>query len=996
MYSRAQRKFLARRMHGESLHRWLARNMGNSLASDILTVLQVITTSMVVLLYLYKNWTIWNTSIDPPWLINLHLVIGIFFIADFAIRLYAADSRGDHTFSPMILIELLTICPQFIDALLPKELQLEYYHTITFVKTLRPWRSFSVFRLLTFHMSAKQRQILVLALSLVVIIIVFGAVFQAIESCPCLAHPGVDPFSCHVLQKNYTVSRCQDLEMYNSMYFVVSTVSTLGFGDVVPRSGYGRVTALFVILACGSWLPLQISKLNDVLSRQSAYDKAYRSLPQEKTHVVLCGDITASTLELFLHQFFKANQMTWNTEIVILVPGIPARSLQRLLLHPAYEDRVTCLSGSAMVHADLCRASVMTACACYIFTTNSESDTAANFFTISLRSHNKTVPIFTQIFNSDSMDHVDLSGATNILCIEQLAMGLLAKSCVVPGITAFVSVLLFNYPPFVYEKSQRPWVSDFANGARHSVYQMVIPKHLDRLITFQSWVYICRKEFNMLPFSVWDGEVYHLFPSKAFVRWNWSVFVLSTTNNCQERMDNILLSTLQKYSGILPHYDKIVQAWNFKLFSTQFKRITKHKSSVTIIPMVPTGRKRKPVSQLSTKRSSLSYRERTDKRRNAVAPHTLNNILPNPGNENSTKMLALNRSSYRGGSERSLNRRKKTQSPNSTASTLLSSKSTDHLKKPRSIHHLVHQLSNSQHSIAFQGFLETQVPDNIFDHIILLGMPSLLFDFITPLRPMAFSNPIPIVIISPEAISQKSYARIASYRNIYYLQGSALSMDIALQAKYFRAKAIVILSLTEESGLVDMYMADTEMLTLHRFVTQMCEKYGDPLLPFPTIIIQLVSSHQLALGRPSSLQFVREARDENISNMTQGDDDLIGHLYHPLFAAGKVLLTNMFDALFGMCTVHGSLIDLVHLLTLGDVTPTYGKTSQGLEQMPVPDAYWDVPYEVCFDSLLMEENILCLGIYRARSEEHFFVHINPPPNICLDSKDKLFVLRPRA
>ncbi|EQC39532.1 hypothetical protein SDRG_02970 [Saprolegnia diclina VS20] len=985
---------LQRRMPGESRRKWVVRNLTHSLASDILSVLHFALAAVAVFLYIVKNWLVWATTKDAMWLEYLHLAMGTLYAADYSLRLYAADQRVRYALTFLPLVEFATILPELVDLVVDDAT----HHTLVLsLKSLRPLRCVCTFRALGLIRSAKWRQICTLALGVISIIVIFGSLFQAVEACPCTEFG-----TCERTRSNKQPRQmqCQVLEIYTSMYFIVITISTLGYGDIAPHSTAGKALVVLLIGVSGAWLPLQISRLSDVLNRVSAYDRAYRAIPQANAHVLVVGDVAPSALEFFLHTFFCANPMTWNTTVVVLAPGPPSRGLQRLLLHPKYEPRVVYLSGSPMLQADLHRASILVASACYILTRTPLDDTATNFFTISLRHCNKDVPVFAQVVGTDYLDHVMLSGATNVVCIDQLKLGLLAKACLVPGILGVISSLLFPSPRLA-RASKGTWADDFTSGARHRIYECGIPKFLDRLINFTAWTYICFNEFDMLPIGIFDGDAHRLFPASAHVRWTWSIFVLATSSSVQTRVEDITLTTLQRYEAILPHFDKIVQAWNFRAFSNQFRRLT-HRTSL-VAPLPP----KKTLSKASTKRSSVSTREQVSTklslgRRNAVVPHSMETCVPPIDRAGSTRFSPNDV----GPSVAALDTSCKNVAPVLEKSAEVSASSPVDVplsvgKPPLSVLSVmrlsgthrrtmlpVQRLSHAEHIAAFQTFLGLDLPPDLSGHIVLCGVPSQLFDFVQPLRLPGQAAPI-IVIVSPTPMSEALHARIATYGNIYHVQGSPHTIEVAHHIRVFAAKTIVLLASSDDTTEDDNteYVADTEALSLHRFLRQVCDLYGDPTGFPPSIVMEV--------QRPTSLQFLRDATDDSAPPVVHQDEpDFLRPFSHPFYAAGNVLFSQMLDALLGLCTVHGSTIDLAHLLVLGDngMRGENGHASP-LDQVPVPIHYWGQTYDTLFEAFLLQEKMLCIGLYRLRPPQHYFVQLNPPPHVILGPKDLVFVLK---
>lgn len=191
------------------------------------------------------------------------------------------------------------------------------------------------------------------------------------------------------------------------------------FGDVAPRSTMGRAFDMAMIVFAGVLIPVQISGYSSILSRevrssrqpvssrhtrkpirpslfvtQTAFDKKYIPEPGVQ-HVVLCGDIDHGSLYFFLHDWlYREREIGLRQQVVILAPTLPAPNLKRILIRREYEQRVIYLQGSAMVAADLQRASSSTADRCFVMVKKhsyslDQNDTSANLITCSVRKNNK-------------------------------------------------------------------------------------------------------------------------------------------------------------------------------------------------------------------------------------------------------------------------------------------------------------------------------------------------------------------------------------------------------------------------------------------------------------------------------------------------------------------------------------------------------------------------------------------------------------------------------
>jgi len=135
-----------------------------------------------------------------------------------------------------------------------------------------------------------------------------------------------------------------------------------------------------------------------------------------------------------------------------------------------YDPRVLYLVGSAVNEADLKRAAISKAVACYVMASKGinkmeQVDQACSLITTALRDSNPNVPIFAQVYRSQSVSHCLLSGASSVICIEKLKLSTLAMNCEVVGLSTLLSNLLDTVTPNVAHAGKpNTWEPDYLHG----------------------------------------------------------------------------------------------------------------------------------------------------------------------------------------------------------------------------------------------------------------------------------------------------------------------------------------------------------------------------------------------------------------------------------------------------------------------------------------------------------------------------------------------------
>ncbi|OQR95705.1 hypothetical protein THRCLA_07640 [Thraustotheca clavata] len=449
---------------------------------------------------------------------------------------------------------------------------------------------------------------------------------------------------------------------------------------------------------------------------------------------------------------------------------------------------------------------------------------------------------------------------------------------------------------------------------------------------------------------------------------------------------------------MLSNYDMICQAWNLTTFSTKIKSVARE-SRLTLIAKqdyirVSLTRTTSSLALTNLRRTSSLYVQPKAERSRRQS--------------NSTHVIPTNTNS-----EETSSRRPTLVHAELVSQRLASIGAMQVVEDSGTGPYFSETTANYRAYKKYTAFLDSPVPSDLENHIILCGMPNLLHDFIAPLRQIRHSggsvyngthhlDNTPIVIISNMSLTQKQYACISCFDNIYFVQGSPLSIAILNRANTTKGKSVVILrtccaeSLNTTSNaneLIDQNMIDTDAITVHRFISDICEMNKDPNATKPTILIEL--------SRPNSLRFLHDPQlnvkadhKDTIRLLTKCviscADDPLDNICHPLYAAGKVFISTSLDALFGICNKYGSIVDIIHLLVLGEPRSHDAfHHGRAFDQIDIPTIMWGRPYAACFEELLLHHNILCVGLYRSRKDDTNFVFVNPEPQVILDKRDNL-------
>ena len=155
----------------------------------------------------------------------------ILFTIEYFLRIYSINKSTKYIFSTMGIIDLLAILPTYLIFIIPS------LHTLTVIRVVRIIRIFRVFKLKRYIRGAYTMQIAlrksipkitVFLLSVLLLIIILGAIMYIIEG-----EWGGNP-------------DFQDIP--NSIYWSIVTLTTVGYGNVVPVTVMGKIIASVIML----------------------------------------------------------------------------------------------------------------------------------------------------------------------------------------------------------------------------------------------------------------------------------------------------------------------------------------------------------------------------------------------------------------------------------------------------------------------------------------------------------------------------------------------------------------------------------------------------------------------------------------------------------------------------------------------------------------------------------------------------------------------------
>ncbi|SER27358.1 ion transporter [Natrinema salaciae] len=210
------------------------------------------------------------------------VAIAVVFLVEYVLRLYGASNRLEEFSDPYAVVDLIAILPTFLVLFLPGAVvaNVGFLRVVRVVRVLRFYRFTQDAEFFFGTISDNALRALKLLLTVLVLLFVSAGLFYSAEHA---ANPEVTTFA-------------------DAFYYVVVTLSTTGFGDIVPVTTAGRWTTVAAILAGIVIIPWQAGKIVREWSRRDNVDVTCPNCglsahDRDASHCKACGQVIYQEFE---------------------------------------------------------------------------------------------------------------------------------------------------------------------------------------------------------------------------------------------------------------------------------------------------------------------------------------------------------------------------------------------------------------------------------------------------------------------------------------------------------------------------------------------------------------------------------------------------------------------------------------------------------------------------------------------------------------------------
>ncbi|XP_065083166.1 calcium-activated potassium channel slowpoke isoform X19 [Ochlerotatus camptorhynchus] len=425
----------------------------------------------------------WSNNITQ----QIDLAFNIFFMVYFFIRFIAASDKLWFMLEMYSFVDYFTIPPSFVSIYLDR--------TWIGLRFLRALRLMTVPDILQYLNILKTSS----SIRLAQLVSIFISVWLTAAGIIHLLENSGDPLE---------FNNPQQLSYWTCVYFLIVTMSTVGYGDVYCETVLGRTFLVFFLLVGLAMFASSIPEIIELVGSGSKYGGELKR-EQGKRHIVVCGHITYESVSHFLKDFLHEDREDVDVEVVFLHRKPPDLELEGLFKR--HFTTVEFFQGTIMSPIDLQRVKVHEADACLVlankYCQDPDAEDAANIMrVISIKNYSDDIRVIIQLMQYHNKAYLlnipswDWKQGDDVICLAELKLGFIAQSCLAPGFSTMMANL-FAMRSFKTSPDTQAWQNDYLQGTGCEMYTETLSPSFTGM-TFPQASELCFTKLKLLLLAI--------------------------------------------------------------------------------------------------------------------------------------------------------------------------------------------------------------------------------------------------------------------------------------------------------------------------------------------------------------------------------------------------------------------------------------------------------------------------------------------------------------
>ena len=920
--------------------------------SDVLSLINGILSFIESIFYIISTYTFPETS-KAKTKINdvietLETAFLVYFIAHFVLRLYCSQNRILFFFDLINFIDLVSS----IFLILSQQDFAKYEDYGYFFRVFRIFRMGylgTLENIVQRKTDERTRHLYRLIVNLTSVVFIIMALFLEFENNNMRAN-----FEPRELR---AVVLSDILNFHDVIYYMLVSMTTIGFGDITPQSILGKLLICSGITFLIPYLEIVRSEMENVFSFTSKY--ALMKYKKKKRHLLLIGNCGPESYEACLQELYNEDHGDIDFDTIIMQLKTDDKMI-KMINKNKYKKNIHYLEGDVLNHSDLDRAGAYDSDCVIILANKLNNQREEDFNNIlkamaiqnnAVKNLKNDMHIYIQLIQPESKEiyYTSLSNLNEqgpqIICLEELKLQILGKSCHCRGINTIITALTTSEKPSVNTIKEittySDWMEEYLKGLENEIYRIKIKCEYLYNLTFMDLVKII---YDLTNFIVIGTDVIYkdikpfvcLNPSNyQFSPFDHLVYLLASKQPNEAEINQLIEDYLESNKmGIIKNNKKMVKIRRLKVsywahLNRNYEPIVKKDEDIGLIE---------------------------------------NNIIDNNKTEDIMDIKQFQNKILK--SKLNINSKNRNQELN-----YINKRNFITKLKPRT-------QSESE-------YFSTELLEN---HIIICGLNPNIKHMIMPLRSKSNVKIFPILIVDQnEHIPSQIWTEIQYFPDIYYMKGDLRKQEYLIRAGVGNALAVIILAkYNNEYELPGML--DINSIFIYNSIKRIYNK--------TLIIADLISINSIELLSQKS---------ENLEKY--------GFWLNQAFISGELYINSMLDTLICQAFYNPYIVNIITQLMLGESAFKFTEETTNIlnkdkllksslnlykiKELMEKYKYENVEaiietnkisFKLLFD-FLIDKNKVPIGILRNLDVVHKFVFLAPDTDTIIDvEKDEVYII----
>jgi voltage-gated potassium channel len=277
--------------------------------------------------------------------------------------------------------------------------------------------------------------------------------------------------------------------LWDAVWWTVVTMTTVGYGDVVPTTVLGRVVGIFVMLSGITVISLLTATISSIFVAQRIRESQGLQQIKLKGHTVVCGwnqklDNLLETLNRFSSERVGMGSVR-RKEGVVLINEMPPARMEEVL--SGYENlNLKYVSGDYTKEPTLARANLEEARAVIILPdmslTSAPRDDKTLPAALAIKSMKRDLKVYAHIIDKENLSHLKRADVDDVIVSDEHVGYLLASDISSPGIAQTIQTLLNPEKGVALKRLQMP--AEFIGKQFHEIQEYFKSQHNSIVIGF--------------------------------------------------------------------------------------------------------------------------------------------------------------------------------------------------------------------------------------------------------------------------------------------------------------------------------------------------------------------------------------------------------------------------------------------------------------------------------------------------------------------------------